>query len=235
MKNILKNIIFAGAFIFFVAAPVMTVATPQVAKAADCEASLIGIPPWYRGLTKEVNGDCVIVSPSEVGGDDGGISNFIWIVVLNGIQIALVITGWIALFFILYGGFLFITGGGNTAQVEKARKSIFNAVIGLVIALGSIAITNLIFGLLDGATTPNDYGVPQISGDDLLRAGINLVYYAAGIVAVIVIIIAGLMYTTSMGDAGRITRSKGMILYAVIGLVVLMAAFAITNFIMIRF
>jgi hypothetical protein len=232
MKKLLKNFLFAGLYTFLIASPLAIVATPQPTYAAapvDCETRIIGIPPWYRGLTEiDSTKDCAIVSPNDVG----GLSPFIWKIVLNVIEIGLVLAGWIALFFILYGGFLFITGGGNASQIEKARKSIFNAVIGLVISMGAIAITNLVFGSLASSTVINDYGVPQINADDLLRNSINLVYYIAGIVAVIVIIIAGIMYSTSAGDSGRITRAKGMILYSVIGLVVLIAAFAITQFVM---
>ena len=232
MKKLLKNFLFAGLFAFLIASPLAIVATPQTTYAAapvDCETRILGIPPWYRGLTTmDSTGDCSITSPNEVG----GLSPFIWKIVLNVIEIGLILAGWIALFFILYGGFLFITGGGNASQIEKARKSIFNAVIGLIISLGAIAVTNLVFGSLVSSTVPNQYGVPEINADDLLRNSINLVYYIAGIVAVIVIIIAGIMYSTSAGDSGRITRAKGMILYSVIGLVVLIAAFAITQFVM---
>ena len=246
MKKLLRNFLFAGLFGFLIASPLAIVASPETTHAAPvvnkiCESrAFLGLPPWYRGLTKNDSvGDCVIMSPDEVNTsadekvDD--LTVFIWKIVLNVIEIALILAGWIALFFILYGGFLFITGGGNASQIEKARKSIFNAVIGLVISMGAIAITNLVFGSLVTSTVTNDYGVPQINADDLLRNSINLVYYIAGIVAVIVIIIAGFMYSTSTGDAGRITRAKGMILYAVIGLVILLAAFAITQFVMDRF
>jgi len=240
MINILKNILLAGAFILFVASPVAALVTPQTtyAAAADqCEKTLLGIPPWYRGLTKlDPNGKCAIMAPDEVTtSGENEVSIFVWKIVLNVIQIALVLAGWIALIFIMYGAFLFITGGGNASQVEKGRKSIFNAIIGLIISMGAIAITNLIFGLLDGSTSNNEYGVREIAAGDVLTAGINLAYYIAGIVAVIVIIISGIMYATSMGDSGRVTRSKNMILYAVIGLGVLIAAFAITNFVMSRF
>ena len=239
MKQLLKNLMFAGAFVFLIASPIAIIATPQTAhavEAADCEKGILGIPPWFRGLTKVENGlngatSCVIISPDQAG----GLSIFIWKIVLNVIEIGLILAGWLVLFFILYGGFLFITGGGNASQVEKARKSIFNAVIGLIISMGAIAITNLAFGSLVSSTSPNEYGIPEIKDYDLLRNGINLVYYIAGIVAVIVIIIAGIMYSTSLGDSGRITRAKNMILYSVIGLVILVAAFAITNFVMSNF
>ena len=41
-----------------------------------------------------------------------------------------------------------MTGGALPAQLEKARKTILNAVIGLVIALAAIALTNLVFNII---------------------------------------------------------------------------------------
>lgn len=63
----------------------------------------------------------------------------------------------------------------------------------------------------------------------------NVVYGIAGIVAVIVIVVAGFIFVTSRGDANQIARAKSAILYAVIGLVVVVMAFAITQFILGRF
>ena len=233
MNKMIKSIIFAGAFIALVASPVMAIATPQATYAAndECEKTFLGVPPWYRGLTNnDAAGKCSITGPST--DDPQGLQKFIWKIALNVIQIGLAITGWLALFLILYSGFLFITGGSNASQIEKARKSIFNAVIGLVISLGAIAVTNLIFGVLDGATTNNEFGVPEIAESDLFVNILNLLYYVGGIAAVIVIVVAGLMYATSAGDSGRITRAKNMILYSVVGIVVLIGAFAITNFVL---
>ncbi len=233
MRQLFKKLIFAGAFLFLVASPVATLVVPQTSYAADqsttCEPYLLGvIPPWYRGLTKFENGSCVIVSPTAVG----GLGPFIWKIVLNGIQIALVLTSLVAFFFILYGAFLFLTGGGTPGQVEKGRKSILNAIIGLIISIGSVAITNLIFGSLVTVTPdPATGGIPHIDAKVLVHNGLNLLYYIAGIVAVIVIIIAGINYITSVGDSGKVTRAKNMVLYAVIGLGLLMAAFAITSFV----
>lgn len=140
--RILKNIFLSALFIFFVASPVMAVATPVVSSAsAACDGRVLGLPPWYRGLTE--GSDCRIKSP-----DPNDLGAFIWKIVLNVIEMGLVITAYIAVFFILYGGFLYMTGGSSPGQVQKASKSILNAVIGLVIALGAIAITNLIFTII---------------------------------------------------------------------------------------
>ena len=60
---------------------------------------------------------------------------------------------------------------------------------------------------------------------------INGVIAALGIVAVIVIIIGGVSYMTSSGDAGKVKKAKDTILYGVIGLVICVLAFAIVNFV----
>lgn len=61
---------------------------------------------------------------------------------------------------------------------------------------------------------------------------INLLLYIIGAVAVIVIIAAGLMYTTSTGDSARITRAKNMLMYAIIGLIIAFLSYAIVNFVL---
>lgn len=63
----------------------------------------------------------------------------------------------------------------------------------------------------------------------------NVVYMVAGIVAVIVIIIAGFTFITSSGDQAKITKAKNTILYASVGLVVVMVAFTVTQFILFIF
>lgn len=229
MKKIL-NYLFAGIFVLLVASPIAaTTVSPPVSAAGPCETTILGVPPWYRGLT---NDDCSIKDPNAVG----GISNFIWRIALNIIQMALVLAAYVALFFIIYGGFLFITGGSNPSQIEKGRKSIFNAVIGLVIALGAVAITNFIFGIVAPTTTVGSIeGIAQMSDAQLIQSILNIVYFVAGTIAVIVIIIGGLMYTTSTGDSGRVTRAKNMLVYSIAGLVIVLLAFAITNFVIDRF
>ena len=142
-------------FALFVAAPTLAIVQPAPNASAACgDNRLLGIPAWYRGLTKEItvngNTECVIISPTEVQGDntEAQLTTYITKLVLNVIEMATVIAGYIAAFFILYGGFTFITLGSTSQGVEKARKTILNAVIGLAIALGAIAIINLIFGVL---------------------------------------------------------------------------------------
>ena len=72
------------------------------------------------------------------------------------------------------------------------------------------------------------------NGNDLSNAVIGIIngiVAVLGLVAVIVIIIGGVNYMTSSGDAGKVKKAKDTILYGVIGLVICVLAFAIVNFI----
>jgi hypothetical protein len=68
------------------------------------------------------------------------------VITLNIIRLVLGLLALIAVILILYSGFLYMTSGGNETQVEKAKKVIKNAVIGLVIVLASFGIVSFIIG-----------------------------------------------------------------------------------------
>jgi len=87
-------------------------------------------------------------------------------------------------------------------------------------------------------TDPNStttVNIPTTDASDLLTNGLNLVYFLAGTISVIVIIIAGIMYASSSGDAGRITKAKNLLTYSVVGLIIVLVAFIVTNFVIGRF
>lgn len=71
-------------------------------------------------------------------------------------------------------------------------------------------------------------GIPDASNFSL-KAILNAVYFWAGAVAVIIIVIAGFMYVLSSNDSSQISKAKNAILSAVIGLIVILLAFGITN------
>ncbi len=76
--------------------------------------------------------------------------------------------------------------------------------------------------------------VPEsISGDDgLVTKIINILLWAIGVVSVIMLIIGGFRYATSNGDSNQVTAAKNTIMYAVIGLVIAIFAYAIVNFVL---
>jgi hypothetical protein len=72
---------------------------------------------------------------------------------------------------------------------------------------------------------------PTSIGQNEVATLLGAVYTVAGIVAVIAIIIGGIRYASANGDSGQIQAAKNTILYAVVGLVVIIMAAAITQFV----
>lgn len=79
---------------------------------------------------------------------------------------------------------------------------------------------------------PNDINVPVVSAESAVHNILNAVYFWGGIVCVIVIIVAGFLYVTSAGNAATIKKAKDALLGAVIGLAIMLMAFAITAFVL---
>lgn len=70
------------------------------------------------------------------------------------------------------------------------------------------------------------------SVDELAKNSINALLIIAGIACVIVIIIGGFLYIVSAGNPDRTKSAKDAILYAIIGLIISLGAFAIVNFVL---
>ncbi len=80
---------------------------------------------------------------------------------------------------------------------------------------------------LCGATKTDD-------APDIIKNIINTILFVLGMIAVIMIVIGGIRYTTSNGDASSVKGAKDTVLYAVVGLVVAIMAYAIVNFVLDR-
>lgn len=115
---------------------------PALAGVCDERGRVITLKPWFYNLTS--GNSCDLKSPSEVG----GFGPYIWRIALNLIEDLFQITGYIAAGYIIYGGFLFITSSGSPDRAARGRKTVFNAIIGLVIAVASVGIVNWVSGAL---------------------------------------------------------------------------------------
>ncbi len=137
-----KSIVLSLFMVLSVGGTLTVTAMPQVASASDvvanCNKGFLGFPAWYNGLT---NDDCSIKSPESAG----GLSKFIWRIGLNVVSIALVAASYVAAYFILYGGFLFLTSQGDPADATLARSTMLDAVIGLAISMGAVILINFVF------------------------------------------------------------------------------------------
>lgn len=80
--------------------------------------------------------------------------------------------------------------------------------------------------------SPADLGIPTNEASaSSLNSILNTVYFIAGAVAVLMLIIAGINYAVAAGDSNKLVKARNGILGAVIGVVIILAAFVLTNFI----
>lgn len=83
-------------------------------------------------------------------------------------------------------------------------------------------------------------GIGQAKGESqdrqfdegVIQTIINIMLYIVGVLSVIMLVWGGISYTTSGGDSNKVTNAKNTILYALIGLVVAIFAWAIVNFVL---
>lgn len=85
----------------------------------------------------------------------------------------------------------------------------------------------------------NAAGGSSSQGDSTLKGKIktvvDILLFLLGAIAVIMIVVGGLRYVLSSGDASQITSAKNTILYAVIGVIVALLAYAIVNWVIDKF
>lgn len=89
----------------------------------------------------------------QINTSNSGLANSDLSVLIGSlIQVLLSVLGVILLLIIIYSGILWMTAGGNTDQVGKAKSWMINSVIGLLIILASMALSQFVIGALRGAT-----------------------------------------------------------------------------------
>ena len=89
---------------------------------------------------------------TSVGGETGLSTTDPKIIIGNIIRTGLGVIGIILVCFIVYGGFVWMTAAGRPDQVDKAKKILINAVIGLIIILMSWSIATFVISSLTNAT-----------------------------------------------------------------------------------
>lgn len=66
----------------------------------------------------------------------------------------------------------------------------------------------------------------------VIKSVIGIISFLVGLVAVLMIVIAGFRFVTSNGDSNTIASARNTIIYAVIGIVITVMAYAIVNFVL---
>lgn len=110
-----------------------------------------------------------------------------------------------------------------------------------VVGVSSLVITSPLVsaqigegGAGGGVESARGTGVPTnlANGDgSLVKRVINIMLYAIGVVSVIMLIMGGFRYVISGGQKEAVTAAKNTILYAIVGLLVAIFAYAIIKFV----
>lgn len=70
--------------------------------------------------------------------------------ILNIVNAVLVVSAVLALGFLVYGGFRYITSRGDDTQVESAKTTITYAIVGLIVIGVAAALVNFVVGVFLG-------------------------------------------------------------------------------------
>lgn len=140
----IRALVVAMVFAASIGGTSLVVATPQTASAAGCTQKVLLFPTWYRGISEtKGSGQSATCEIKKPGKD---IGKFIWTIVLNVIEMALVAVGYIAVGYIIWGGFQYLLVATSPDRVAAARKTIVNAVGGLVLSFFAVVIVNIVVG-----------------------------------------------------------------------------------------
>lgn len=101
--------------------------------------NFLSLPTWYKYLdgTEDAFGKCVPVV------DSSNLADF-WLIGLAVIDILLRIVVLVTVGFIVYGGFQYMTSTGEPDRTKKAKDTILNALIGLVIAIVAASVVSFL-------------------------------------------------------------------------------------------
>ncbi len=68
--------------------------------------------------------------------------------IANIVRLLLLFAGGIAVLFIIIGGYQYLTSAGNEEQAESGKKTLINALIGIVIIVLAYVIVNVVVSLV---------------------------------------------------------------------------------------
>jgi hypothetical protein len=117
--------------------------------------------------------------------------------------------------------------------------SLFGAIVSLapslIVSGVALAVTPEVVsgGITSGAEQSRGTDIPAdlfgVSG--IFTQVTNILLFLIGVLSVIILIFGGLRYVISGGNSSAVTAAKNTILYAIVGLIVAILAYAIVNFV----
>lgn len=118
--------------------------------------------------------------------------------------------------------------------MKKFAKIIVSIFITIATTLSLASGQVMALTVQEGAEAARAEGMPAelIGADGVFTRFTNIALYVVGAISVIMLIWGGLRYITSGGDSKKVTDAKNTVLYAIIGLIIAVLAYAIINFVL---
>ncbi len=89
-----------------------------------------------------------------------------------------------------------------------------------------------ILGLVVAQLSKEQVKIPQpLFTDASIRGVLQIVFALTGVIAIIILILAGLKYNTALGDPQKTNEAKNAIIYSAVGLGVAVGAFSLVSLI----
>lgn len=192
--------------------------------------TLLGLVPWYQYLPigTDTTGTCSVKFPTTSTGILGAHSPFL-LIGLAIIDDLIRVAALVAVGYVMWGGMQYILSQGSSDRTKKAQGSIVNALVGLALAIIAASLVSYLGDRLGGASKG---GLPNPNANTAIPNILDyFVFPISASLALLMVVIGGFKYITANGDPNSVTSAKNTIIYALIGLLVVMAAFSIVTFV----
>ena len=134
----------------------------------------------------------------------------------------------LAMIVIVVGAIMYIVSTGESTTIERAKKAITMACVGLVIALAAPSILKELATIVGWSTTDSTVSNATAFSTIALNA-LKLLLSIVATLSVIMMVVSGMMYMTSAGDNERMEKGKSTFKYALIGTIIALSALIIVT------
>ena len=152
-------VVAAGVLVAVIQLPQKASALPMPQNIAQAQPksctpkTFLGLVPWYNYLELKPTEDgqgCTV--NLELSGRQDGAKNLnkIWLIALAILEDMMRIAAVLAVGFVIYGGFRYITSQGEPENIKAGQRTIIAALIGLVIAVVGATVTSFLARSLGG-------------------------------------------------------------------------------------
>lgn len=135
----------------------------------------------------------------------------------------------LSIIFIVIGAVLYITSAGNEKQSGMAKKAITASMIGLAIGIAAPSFLKEIYKILSADQTlpPDAAAAPSIA--IILGNTLSFLLGIVGVLALIMLVVGGAIFLTASGDEKKLDTGKKIFKFALIGIIVALAALVLTG------